>query len=245
MQPSVASAIRAIRVRRGLTQLDVARRAGVSRATVSLAERGVLDGMTVGVMMRIAAALDIRVSLTPRWRGGDLDRILDARHAALAERVAAHLSALPGWVLSPEVSFAYYADRGRIDILAWHPITRSVLIVELKTEIADVQDTLGVLDMKRRHARKIAAERGWHAETVSVWLVVAGTRTNRRRVAEHRMLLGAAFPTARTAVRGWLVAPVGTLAALTFWPTAAAGSARHGIAPVRRVRRRTQADSRA
>jgi hypothetical protein len=67
-----------------------------------------------------------------------------------------------------------------------------VLIVELKTEIADVQDTLGVLDMKRRHARKIAAERGSHAETVSVWLVVAGTRTNRRRVAEHRMLLGAA-----------------------------------------------------
>jgi transcriptional regulator with XRE-family HTH domain len=194
MQPSVASAIRAIRVRRGLTQLDVARRAGVSRATVSLAERGVLDGMTVGVMMRIAAALDIRVSLTPRWRGGDLDRILDARHAALAERVAAHLSALPGWVLSPEVSFAYYADRGRIDILAWHPITRSVLIVELKTEIADVQDTLGVLDMKRRHARKIAAERGCTLRrSASGWWSPEHGRTGGRRTREREGTAGKAI----------------------------------------------------
>jgi transcriptional regulator with XRE-family HTH domain len=176
MQPSVASAIRAIRVRRGLTQLDVARRAGVSRATVSLAERGVLDGMTVGVMMRIAAALDIRVSLTPRWRGGDLDRILDARHAALAERVAAHLSALPGWVLSPEVSFAYYADRGRIDILAWHPITRSVL------------------DMKRRHARKIAAERGCTLRrSASGWWSPEHGRTGGRRTREREGTAGKAI----------------------------------------------------
>ena len=137
--------------------------------------------MTLGVLLRIAAALDIRITVIPRWRGGELDRLLDARHAALAERVATYLAGLPGWVLSPEVSFAFYAERGRIDILAWHPSTRSLLVIELKTEITDVQDTLGVLDMKRRHARRIAAERGWRAGSVSVWLVVAGTRTNRRQ----------------------------------------------------------------
>jgi hypothetical protein len=158
-----------------------------------------------------------------------------------AERVAAYLAGLPGWVLSPEVSFAFYAERGRIDILTWHPSTRSLLVIELKTEITDVQDTLGVLDMKRRHARRIAAERGWRAGSVSVWLIVSGTKTNRRRVAAHRTLLRAALPHGRDALRRWLVAPSGTIAALTFWSTATGGSASPAIAPIRRVRRPSQA----
>ena len=141
-----------------------------------MAERGQMDGLTLGLLLRIAAALEIQLDLRPRWRGGDLDRLLDAKHAALGERVAAYMARVPGWVIVPEVSFAFYADRGRVDILAWHPVSRSLLVIELKTEIVDVQETLGTLDMKRRLAKKIAAERGWYPASVSVWLVVAGSR---------------------------------------------------------------------
>jgi hypothetical protein len=206
-----------------------------------MAERGQIDGLTIRLLLRIAAALEIQLDLRPRWRGGDLDRLLDAKHAALGERVAAYITRVPGWVLVPEVSFAFYADRGRVDILAWHPVTRSLLVIELKTEIVDVQEMLGTLDMKRRLAKKIAAERGWSAASVSVWLVVAGTRTNRRRVAAHGTLLGAAFPDGRHAVRTWLAEPVRTVAAMSFWPTATGTSASPRIAPIRRVRRQSQA----
>lgn len=35
----------------------------------------------------------------------------------------------------PEVSFSIYGQRGVIDILAWHAATRSLLVIELKTEM--------------------------------------------------------------------------------------------------------------
>lgn len=237
MSARVPAAFRAVRIRRGWRQEDVARRAGVSRGAVSMVERGHIDGLTLGLLLRIAAALEIRLDVVPRWRGGDLDRLLDARHAALGEHVATYLAGVPGWALAPEVSFAIWAERGRVDILAWHPVTRSLLVVELKTEIVDVQEMLGTLDAKRRLAKKIAAERGWYPTSVSVWLVVAGSRTNRRRVAAHRTLLGAAFPDRPRALRTWLTEPIRTVAAMSFWPTATGSSASQGIAPIRRVRR--------
>lgn len=206
-----------------------------------MVERGQIDGLTLGLLVRIAAALEIRLDVVPRWRGGDLDRLLDAKHAAFGERVAAYMARVPGWVLAPEVSFAFYAERGRVDILAWHPVTRSLLVIELKTDIVDIQEMLGTLDTKRRLARKIAAERGWYPKSVSVWLIVAGSRTNRRRGAAHRTLLGAAFPDGRQALRTWLAAPVGAVNAMSFWPSATGSSASQRIAPIRLVRRSAQA----
>ncbi len=61
----------------------------------------------------------------------------------------------------PEVSFAVYGERGVIDILAWHPGERALLVIELKTEIVDIQDLIGTVDRKRRLARVVARDRGW------------------------------------------------------------------------------------
>lgn len=41
------------------------------------------------------------------------------------------------------MSFNHYGDRGRYDILAFHPPTGILLVVEVKTGIGDVQATLG------------------------------------------------------------------------------------------------------
>lgn len=106
----LGSAIRAIRQRRGWRQRDLATRAGVSDATVSRIERGHLDSLSLRTVRVVAHALDVRVDLLARWRAGDLDRLLNARHSALHDSVAAWFrEALPEWELAPEVSFAIYA----------------------------------------------------------------------------------------------------------------------------------------
>ena len=88
----IGAALRAVRVRRRWHQSDVAARAGVSRATVSLAERGHLGRMPLETIRRVAQVLDVRLDLVARWRGGELHRLLSARHSALHESVAVYLA---------------------------------------------------------------------------------------------------------------------------------------------------------
>jgi hypothetical protein len=192
--------------------------------------------MSLHALRTIAATLDVRLDVVPRWRGGELDRLLNARHAALASQVIALLQQA-GWEVVPEVSFAIYGERGLIDLLAWHAGTRTLLVIELKTEIVDVSETLGTLDRKTRLARRIGGERGWDAASVSNLLVIAESSTNRRRVAAHSAMLHAALPSDGRAVRNWLRSPRGRLAALMFLSDATPRNARPGIATRKRVRR--------
>ncbi len=87
-----------------------------------------------------------------RWRGGELDRLLNARHSAMHELVAGRFAQLPGWQIVPEASFSIYGERGAVDVLGWHAARGMLLVVELKTEIVDVQDLLASVDRKRRLA---------------------------------------------------------------------------------------------
>jgi transcriptional regulator with XRE-family HTH domain len=239
----VAAAFRSVRLRRRLRQSDVAAAAGVSRGFISLLERGHLERASLRAVRRVAAALEIRIEVLARWRGGDLDRLLNARHSALHESMSRLFEGLPGWVAAPEVSFAVYGERGVIDILAWHAPTRSLLVIELKTELVDLQELVGTADRKRRLAARVARERGWQAATVSCWLVVANTRTNRRRVDAHRAMLRAAFPETGGALRAWLVQPRGAIAALSYWSAANPRGAAHPRGAPKRVRRPPDAPS--
>jgi transcriptional regulator with XRE-family HTH domain len=236
----VGSAFRSVRIRRRLRQVDVGAVAGISGTMVSRMERGHFESVTLGTIRAVAKALDIRVDLMPRWRAGDLDRLLNARHSELHELVARYFSRLPLWVAQPEVSFAVYGERGVIDILAWHPARKALLVIELKTDIADVNELVGTVDRKGRLAIRIAIERGWVTPrdpppTVSIWIIVGEGPTNRRRVGAHRAMLRAAFPTDGRSMPGWLRDPIRPVRALSFW--AGPRSATRGPTPLRRVRR--------
>jgi transcriptional regulator with XRE-family HTH domain len=213
----VGSALRAVRKRRGWRQADVAIRARVSRSLVATIERGHVDTVSLRTLRRVTAALDVRLDLLPRWRGGELDRLLNARHSALHESVARFFGQLPAWLIEPEVSFSIYGERGVIDILAWHAASRCLLVIELKTLIVDVQALVGDVDRKRRLARRIASERGWDALTVSSWVIVAKDATNQRRVAAHRTMLRSALPTDGRTMRSWLLKPEGAVRSLSMW----------------------------
>ena len=235
---TIGRAIRVVRVRRRLRQRDLAALAGLSQPTVSRLERGRLGHLSVASLERVCGELGIRVSINLRWEGAELDRLLGARHSAMHDEVARLFEELTGWVTAPEVSFAIYAERGIIDILAWHEATRTLLVIELKTELVDVQETVGTLDRKARLAATIAAERGWKPLAVSRWLVIADSRTNRRRVAAHRAVLRAAFPVDGRSMAGWLRDPRGPVAALSFLSSSHGVNANRDLAPVRRVNRR-------
>jgi transcriptional regulator with XRE-family HTH domain len=224
----LGSVVRAVRRRRALSQAARAERCGISRGTVSLVERGHCDTLSLRAVRRVAAALEIRIDLQARWRGGELDRLLSRRHSRLGEGFAAFVMERPGWIVEPEVSFSIYGERGIVDLLCWHEATRHLLVIELKTEFVDVNELLGTLDRKRRLARLIATERGWRPATVSVWLVVEDTHTNRRHAAEHRTLLRAALPLDGRQLRPFLARPEKATAGIAFWPSANGHSNRPG-----------------
>jgi transcriptional regulator with XRE-family HTH domain len=226
--------IRTARTKRGWRQSDLARRAGVSQASIWRAERGGIAAMNVATIRRICAPLEIRVELLARGRGADFDRMLSARHSALHESVARMLAKeYPQWTMASEVSFAIRGEWGVIDILLWHPERRALVIVEFKTELVDVGDLLGTMDRRHRLASEIAEMRGWHPRTISTWVILAASRTNERRVAEHRVVLRNAFPADGRRMHRWLSDPEGPISALSLWSE----PKQTPIAMVRRVQR--------
>lgn len=234
--PRLGSVLRAVRIKKGWRQLDVALKCGVSRSAVSRLERGHGREVELGELALVAEALEVRLRIVASWQGGELDRLVNSRHSALHESVARWLLEQPGWVFAPEVSYARFAERGLIDILAWHAATRTLLVIELKTEVVDVNDLMGKVDQKRRLAPEIARERGWVADRVAVWIVVADSRTNRRRVSTHRTTLRAAFPADGRSMGPWIAQPVESIAGLSFWPDSRGETLNVRLATVKRVR---------
>ena len=197
---------RALRIRKRLTQLDLAGRAAVSRGVIVRIERGGAANVTVETLERIAAPLGARVLCRLSWNGEGLDRLLDSRHAAIVEQIVRILGGA-GWLIATEVSFNHFGERGSIDILAFHPATRLLLVIEVKSVVPDVQASLVTLDRKERLALQIARERGWSAVGVSRLLVIREDRTARRRIADHAATFANAFPDRARTIRAWLVRP--------------------------------------
>lgn len=141
MDRRIGLAIRRLRRRRGWRQRDLAVAAGLSQQLVSLVERGHLDRVTLRSVRAIAAAADAYMVSELRWRGGGLDRLLDEDHAGLVGVIVAELRGL-GWRVEVEVSFSHFGERGSIDILALHPMTGALLVIEIKTQLASIEELL-------------------------------------------------------------------------------------------------------
>lgn len=233
----MGSVFRAVRLRKGWRQVDVAAAARVSIATISRLERGDVESVSVGMLLRVAAALEIRIDWMPRWRGGELDRMLNAGHAAMHEAAAVELAGTD-WLTAAETTYAIYGERGIIDILCFHPPTGALLVIELKTDLVDVQALIGAVDRYRRLAPQVARERGWAVKFVSCWVLLRDTPSNHRRLAAHATVLRNAFPVDGRRMRGWLRHPAGTVAALSFLSDSHARRASGTIAGIQRVRAR-------
>jgi len=221
--------VRALRRKRRWTQDELATKADVSRAAVWRIERGHADRVAVHVLVGVAAALGARIDVRLQWQGEGLDRLLDAGHADLVERALDLLTA-SDWLVATEVSFNVRGERGSIDILAFHPATGSLLVIEIKSVVPDMQAMLSGIDRKGRLARDIARERGWQVTSVTRLLVLPDDRTARRRVQRHAATFRTALPGRTVEIRRWIRRPEGTMHGVLFLPHAHHTSARHRVA---------------
>jgi len=228
---------RALRKRLGLTQAELSRRSGVQRNKISELEGFNFSRVTVRELDRCFSTMDASVRFWAEWNGAGLDRLLDEGHAILVGAVVSTLRAL-GWQVEIEVSFANFGDRGSIDVLAWQESTRTLLVVEVKTELASLEGLLRPLDVKVRLAGAIAEERfGWRAVHVARLLVLPEDRTARKAIARHADVFAAALPARNREVRRWLASPEGSLAGLLFLSSSQLVGVKRNPSAIQRVRR--------
>ena len=132
--------------------------------------------MTIGSLDALAGALGATLVVDLRWRGADLDRLIDRLHAEVQEAAASRLTRA-GWLVRAEVTFNHYGDRGACDLVALHPATGVLAVVEVKSRLGNVQGTLHRLDTKARLGGLLAQQLGWPRPTsVARALVLAAAR---------------------------------------------------------------------
>lgn len=233
----IGRSLRVLRQRRGLRQSEVAAAARVSQSTISDVERGQLSSLPIATLRQIFAAVDAGFEGTVHWRGAGLDRLLDARHAALVAASVQRLREL-GWDARVETSYSIYGERGSIDVMGGLARIGAVIVEEVKSEIASLEATIRKLDEKVRLVRKeIATDAfGWEPTLVGRLLVLPDSSMARRRVAMLDPVLGVAFPDRGADVRRWLREPSGPLSGILFQPDIATGDAKSDRRGVHRVR---------
>jgi transcriptional regulator with XRE-family HTH domain len=212
----VGSMVRAVRRRSGLRQVDLAVAARSSRQTISRLERGDVQTISVRTLRRVSRALGMPPLVALGWRSADVAELLDEAHAALVDRVLAALRKAE-WETTVEYSFNHFGERGSVDVLAWRPADRALLIVEAKTRLVDLQDLFSALDRKRRLVPGlVAAEKGWTAAALGVVLALPESSALRRAVAGHTPAFDAALPGRTVQVRRWVGSPRGSLRGIWF-----------------------------
>lgn len=199
-------AVRAIRRQQRLRQADIAVRARVSDSTVSRIELGRVGRIPFATLRAVGEALAAEVELTIRWQAEALDRLLDEDHSTMVG-IVVDLFRRAGWEVAVEVSFAINGERGSVDVLAWHPLTGSIAVIEVKSVVPDNQAMLASLDRKVRIAPHLAADRGWTCRSVARILVIADGRTTRRRIARHAALFDVTFPVRTRSALAWIRRP--------------------------------------
>jgi len=128
------------------------------------------------------------------WRGGQLDRLLDERHADIVKVTARRVRA-DAWLTLAEVTFANLPNMGRST--CWPSARTSELSRswKIKSEIGSIEETHRRHDVKVRLPRAIMRDRfGWEPRTVGRILVVPEDRTIRRVVERHSATFAASYP---------------------------------------------------
>jgi transcriptional regulator with XRE-family HTH domain len=238
----VGRLFRTVRIQRGLRQRDLGDLAGCSQRWVAELELGRLDAMSIGTVRAVGDILELRVTVDAWWRRGDGIRLLDAVHASLVERTLRTLTEA-GWLVVPEWSFNHFGERGSVDIIAWHDATRTLLIIEVKSRLDDVQELLHTFGRKVRLAPDLLAkERGWVPANIATMLVVGDGNASREVVRRHATTFDTRWPERTARCKAFVRGPdSGTSpfrGGIWFVPAEDGPTGRPVVQP-QRVRRRT------
>jgi transcriptional regulator with XRE-family HTH domain len=184
LQVYLGREIRIARVSAGLTQDELARRAGLTQEYVSAVERGVAaPSLDAACRLAAAAASDLSLRLYPA--GGVSLR--DSGQLGLAEIVVSHADR--SWRARMEVA----VGSGRAHDL----------VLDRSEEVAAVEIERAFVDMQgqtRRSQDKREALAEHEARPVRLILAVPDTRAMRQLVREHAEYLSRVFPISSRAI---------------------------------------------
>lgn len=218
LPPFVGTTVRDGRHRLAMTQRELAHRAGVSQATISRVERARAAGIPLARIGRVLDTLEIRLDANarpPLAAGGPAER--DAVHARILGYVERRLRAL-GFEASRELPIGADRVRGWLDLLAWRPHDRVVVVVEINGDIHDVGAFERQVSWYQREAWAAARTLGWRPARVVVVGLVLASRHNEAVVRTHAEVLRRRFATPPAGLASVLVGatPDGPLQALAF-----------------------------
>lgn len=191
----------------GWSQAELAQRAATSQSTVSRLESGCANQVEVGVLVRIFGALGVRGALAldaPHLR--DRRRQRDPVHARLVA-YAAHRLERARWHVATEVPIGHPIPKGWIDLLAYRPIDRALLIAELKGDLPDVGELQRQVGFYARAAASVAGPMGWRFERLAVVVLALDSDAIAERVAANHRLIGRAFPGRVADLEAWVKSP--------------------------------------
>jgi transcriptional regulator with XRE-family HTH domain len=190
----IAFAVSDLRKRLAWTQAELGRRADVSQAFVSSVENLRITDLTFNSANRLLAAMGAQLTVgisAPFLADRELQN--DPVHARCAAYVAVRLKRA-GWETAGEVEIGGDRSRGWIDLLAYHPQHRLLLVIEVKTEIRDVGSIERTLGWYERESWAAAQRLGWRPRTVLGCLLVLATDVNDVRLIDNRAAMGNGFP---------------------------------------------------
>lgn len=190
----VGRAIATLRRAIGWSQAELAARVGVSQAWISRLENGRYRDLTFERAERVLGAMGARlvVSVDAPYLG-DRQRQREPAHARCAAHVASMLRR-DGWEVAAEVEVGGDRSRGWIDLLAYHPPTGLLFVIEIKTEIHDLGAIERTLSWYEREAWTAARRLGWRPQRAMGGLLILATKAVDERIQANRASIEADFP---------------------------------------------------
>lgn len=193
LRDQISAAVTSARRDLGWTQRQLADRAGVSQSLVAIAEAG-HPGTSIESFERIAAALGLRVAIDSRPPvivGGR--RQVDPAHARCVGALRTAL-ARSGLSCATELAVADGPVRGWIDLVAYRPATRRLMVVEVKTQLADLGGLERQVELYARTCLPATRALGWRPTEILVVLAVLATADADAFILANRVPLAESFP---------------------------------------------------
>jgi transcriptional regulator with XRE-family HTH domain len=158
------------RHRLDLSQQEVGGSVGISRGYLARVEAGRANP-SLALVERLGDALGLRLELiaTPPIFLSER-RSHDLVHARCSGAVDRRLTSA-GWIVVRELEASEGRIHGWIDLLAFHPRSAILLIIEIKTRLDDIGATERQIAWYERHAMAAARRQGWQLRQSAAWLV--------------------------------------------------------------------------
>jgi Predicted transcriptional regulator with C-terminal CBS domains len=198
----ISAAVLEVRTAIGWSQRELSRRSGVPQSMISRIESGKLADVALAMATRLLEAMGarLRIDVDAPFLG-DRQRQLDPAHARMSGHIARRLER-SDWQVATEVEVGGDRSRGWIDLLAFHPATGLLLVIEVKTEIHDLGQIDRALGWYEREAWAAARRLGWRPVAMTGCLLLLMTRENDGAVGFNREGLRRLFPVRAAGLRG-------------------------------------------